>query len=199
MITDTTVLQEKLKNHTLILGSGSPRRKHFLNELGLEFEVRLKSVEENYPKDLKRAEISDYLALLKAKPFLDELQPTEILITADTIVWFEDQALGKPNSEKQAYEMLRTLSSHEHEVFSSVAISSTTKQVLVNESTKVKFSHLTDEEINYYISKFKPFDKAGSYGIQEWIGLIGVEKIEGSFFNVMGFPIHLFYKEILRF
>lgn len=181
------------------MGSGSPRRKHFLNELGLEFEVRLKSVEENYPKDLKRAEISDYLALLKAKPFLDELQPKEILITADTIVWFEDQALGKPNSEKQAYEMLRTLSSHEHEVFSSVAISSITKQVLVNESTKVKFSHLTDEEINYYISKFKPFDKAGSYGIQEWIGLIGVEKIEGSFFNVMGFPIHLFYKEILRF
>lgn len=193
------MLQEKLKDHTLILGSGSPRRKHFLNELGLEFEVRLKSVEENYPKDLKRAEISDYLALLKAKPFLDELQPKEILITADTIVWFEDQALGKPNSEKQAYEMLRTLSSHEHEVFSSVAISSITKQVLVNESTKVKFSHLTDEEINYYISKFKPFDKAGSYGIQEWIGLIGVEKIEGSFFNVMGFPIHLFYKEILRF
>lgn len=193
------MLQEKLKGHTLILGSGSPRRKHFLNELGLEFEVRLKSVEENYPKDLKRAEISDYLALLKAKPFLDELQPKEILITADTIVWFEDQALGKPNSEKQAYEMLRTLSSHEHEVFSSVAISSITKQVLVNESTKVKFSHLTDEEINYYISKFKPFDKAGSYGIQEWIGLIGVEKIEGSFFNVMGFPIHLFYKEILRF
>ena len=193
------MLQEKLKDHTLILGSGSPRRKHFLNELGLEFEVRLKSVEENYPKDLKRAEISDYLALLKAKPFLDELQPKEILITADTIVWFEDQALGKPNSEKQAFEMLRTLSSHEHEVFSSVAISSITKQVLVNESTKVKFSHLTDEEINYYISKFKPFDKAGSYGIQEWIGLIGVEKIEGSFFNVMGFPIHLFYKEILRF
>lgn len=193
------MLQEKLKDHTLILGSGSPRRKHFLNELGLEFEVRLKSVEENYPKDLKRAEISDYLALLKAKPFLDELQPKEILITADTIVWFEDQALGKPNSEKQAYEMLRILSSHEHEVFSSVAISSITKQVLVNESTKVKFSHLTDEEINYYISKFKPFDKAGSYGIQEWIGLIGVEKIEGSFFNVMGFPIHLFYKEILRF
>ena len=193
------MLQEKLKDHTLILGSGSPRRKHFLNELGLEFEVRLKSVEENYPKDLKRAEISDYLALLKAKPFLDELQPKEILITADTIVWFEYQALGKPNSEKQAFEMLRTLSSHEHEVFSSVAISSMTKQVLVNESTKVKFSHLTDEEINYYNSKFKPFDKAGSYGIQEWIGLIGVEKIEGSFFNVMGFPIHLFYKEILRF
>jgi len=193
------VLQEKLKGHSLILGSASPRRKHFLNELGLEFEVRLKSVEENYPKELKRAEISDYLALLKAKPFLDELQPKEILITADTIVWFEDQALGKPNSEKQAFEILRTLSSHEHEVFSSVAISSMAKQVLVNESTKVQFSHLTDEEINYYISKFKPFDKAGSYGIQEWIGLIGVEKIEGSFFNVMGFPIHLFYKEILRF
>lgn len=180
----------------MILGSGSPRRKFFLEELGLSFEIRLKEVEESYPKDLEGAQISDFLARLKAQPFRTELHPKDILVTADTIVWCSGRALGKPRDGKEAKEMLNALSCAEHEVISSVALTTVDKQVVINESTRVKFKCLTEEEIDFYIENYRPFDKAGSYGIQEWIGLIGIEWIVGSYFNVMGFPVRKFYEQL---
>ena len=188
------MLAEKLKDRKIILGSGSPRRKFFLEELGLNFEIRLKEVEENFPNTLVGSEITDYLSKLKAAPFLQELMDDEILITSDTIVWLDNKAIGKPINSADAKEMLSKLSGNSHEVISTIAITTNKKTSLINETTSVKFKKLTDEEINYYVDKFKPFDKAGSYGIQEWIGYIGIEKIDGSFFNVMGFPVQKFYE-----
>lgn len=188
------MLSEILKDKKIILGSGSPRRKFFLEELDLDFEIRLKEVEEKFPDTLTRTEITDYLAKLKAAPFLAELKDNEILITADTIVWLDGKAIGKPENAADAKEMLSKLSGNVHEVISTIAITTNTQTSLINETTKVRFKTLTNDEINYYIDKFKPFDKAGSYGIQEWIGYIGIEKIEGSYFNVMGFPVQKFYE-----
>ena len=193
------MLNELLTERHLILGSGSPRRKFFLEELGLDFEVRLKEIEESYPEDLKGAQISDYLARQKAVPFLEELRPKDILVTADTIVWLSDHALGKPGDSLEAKRMLLDLSCSEHEVISSVALTTHEKQVLVNESTRVKFKCLQEEEIDFYVENYKPLDKAGAYGIQEWIGLIGVEWIIGSYFNVMGFPVQKFYEALREF
>jgi len=190
------VLRERLKDKNLILGSGSPRRKYFLEELDLDFEIRLKPVDESYPPELKGPEISDYLAALKAEPFLKDLTDSDILITADTIVWSSGRALGKPENAEEARKMLKELSCLEHEVISSVALTTSSAQLVLNESTRVKFKCLRDEEIDYYISRCQPFDKAGSYGIQEWIGLIGIEWISGSYFNVMGFPVQKFYEKL---
>ena len=187
-----------LKNKHLILASGSPRRQYFLKELGLDFEIRLKEVEENYPSHLKGVEITDFLAKLKAKPFQGELKSNDILITADTIVWLENKAIGKPKNKSEAKLMLAHLSGKTHTVISSICITTIDKQILTNDITKVKFKPLSNSEIEYYIINFNPLDKAGSYGIQEWIGYIGIEKIEGSYFNVMGFPIHKFYEEISK-
>ena len=188
------MLSEILKDKKIILGSRSPRRKFFLEELDLDFEIRLKEVEEKFPDTLTRTEITDYLAKLKAAPFLAELKDNEILITADTIVWLDGKAIGKPENAADAKEMLSKLSGNVHEVISTIAITTNKQTSLINETTKVRFKTLTNVEINYYIDKFKPFDKAGSYGIQEWIGYIGIEKIEGSYFNVMGFPVQKFYE-----
>jgi len=193
------VLKKSLKGKNLILASASPRRKFFLEELGLDFEVRLKPIEEDFPSELQGHQISDFLALSKAEPFLKELSPNDILITADTIVWCHDEALNKPEDEDHAKEMLTKLSGVEHEVISSVAITTAFSQEIVNESTRVKFKELRPEEIKYYIKNYKPFDKAGSYGIQEWIGYIGIEWIHGSYFNVMGFPVQKFYESIQKF
>ena len=190
------MLEEKLKGKNIILGSGSPRRKHFLEELGLKFEIRLKPIEESYPDELSGAEISDYLAAAKAEPFITELKNDDILITADTIVWCSDHALEKPSNREEAIAMLEELSCEEHQVSSSVAITTSSLQHVLHETTRVKFKCLRDEEIEYYIDRFKPYDKAGSYGIQEWIGLIGIEWIHGSHFNVMGFPVQKFYEKI---
>ncbi|HET8809651.1 MAG TPA: Maf-like protein [Flavobacteriaceae bacterium] len=187
------MLREKLKNHHLILASASPRRQQFLKELGLDFEIRLKPVEEIYPDGLKPSEIAEYLAKLKAEAFPD-LKPNEILITGDTIVVFENKILGKPKNEEEAFEMLRMLSGKKHKVISSVCLKSTEKTSIAHDVTKVWFKELSAEEIRYYIDNFQPFDKAGAYGIQEWIGQIGVEKIEGSYFTVMGMPVHLLYE-----
>ena len=192
------MLLERLKNKHLILASGSPRRQNFLIELGLEFEIRLKEVDEKYPSHLKGSEITDYLSELKAAPFLKELKKDDILITADTIVWIEDHAIGKPKNKADAIKMLKGLSGKTHEVISSFCISTKTRQIVISDITKVHFTKLHTEEINYYIENFKPFDKAGSYGIQEWIGYIGIDKIEGSYFNVMGFPVHKFYRELMK-
>jgi septum formation protein len=193
------VLKNSLRGKNLILASASPRRKFFLEELGLEFEVRLKPIEENFPAELRGHQISDYLAVSKAQPFLKELEPKDVLITADTIVWCNNAALNKPDSEEHAKEMLTKLSGVEHEVISSVAITTLAKQEVVNETTRVKFKELLPEEIEYYVKNYRPFDKAGSYGIQEWIGYIGIEWIHGSYFNVMGFPVQKFYESIRKF
>ncbi len=193
------MILDKLKNKNLILASGSPRRQQFLKDLGLKFSIQLKEVEEIYPSDLKGSEITDFLAKLKAEPFVGELNNKDILITSDTIVWLDQKAIGKPKNKEQAKEMLFLLSGKTHEVISSICLSSKNKQKIFSDITQVKFKELSTEEIDYYIDKYKPFDKAGSYGIQEWIGFIGIERIEGSYFNVMGFPVHKFYKEIMNF
>jgi len=188
------MLTEKLRDTKLILGSGSPRRQFFLRELGLDFEVRPKDIDENYPEGLKAAQISDYLAVLKAKPFLEEIRENELLITADTIVWLDGTALGKPGSEAEAVAMLKRLSGRSHQVISSVALTAAKRQWLIHDTTEVLFKQLREEEIMYYVKHYAPYDKAGAYGIQEWIGYIGIESIRGSYFNVMGFPVQKFYQ-----
>ncbi len=193
------MLKEKLQGKHLILASGSPRRQHFFQELDLEFEIRLKEIKEDYPNHLKKEEITDYLAKLKASPFKNELKENDILITADTIVWLNNKAIGKPKNTEAAENMLKTLSGKSHKVISSVCITSVEKQIVFNDVTEVTFKVLSKEEIQFYIKKYQPFDKAGSYGIQEWIGYIGIEKITGSYFNVMGFPVHKFYQQLLIF
>ncbi|WP_100611354.1 Maf-like protein [Confluentibacter lentus] len=190
------MLSEKLKNHTIILASGSPRRQQFFKELGLDFEIRLKPIKEEFPSRLKHFEISDYLAQLKALPFKDELKHKDILITSDTIVWHNNKALGKPLDELDAFAMLKSLSNATHEVITSVCFTTTKFEKTLNDITKVTFKELTDQEINHYIKIFNPLDKAGAYGIQEWIGQIGVTNIQGSYFNVMGMPTHLVYKSL---
>ena len=178
----------------MILGSGSPRRQFFLRELGLDFEVRPKDIDETCPEGLQAAQISDYLAVLKAKSFMDELRENELLITADTIVWLDGTALGKPASEAEAVAMLKRLSGRSHQVISSVALTTASRQWLIHDTTEVLFKELKEEEIMYYVKHYAPYDKAGAYGIQEWIGYIGIENIRGSYFNVMGFPVQKFYK-----
>jgi len=160
------MLSEKFKNRNIILASGSPRRQQFLRDLDLEFVIRLKELEEKYPPDLKKAEITDFLAKLKAEPFIKELENSDLLITADTIVWLDDKAIGKPKNSSQANKMLLKLSGRTHRVISSICITTSSKQSVVNDTTLVSFKDLSQDEINYYINKYKPFDKAGSYGIQ---------------------------------
>ncbi|MCF1192701.1 Maf-like protein [Mangrovimonas sp. AS39] len=190
------MLHSKLKNHHLILASGSPRRQQFFKELGLDFEIRLKPVEEEYPSRLSHFEISDYLAQLKALPYKDELQEKDILVTSDTIVWHHGEALGKPQNQEDAFKMIQSLSNQTHEVITSVCFTTKSIQKMVNATTKVTFKELSEAEINYYIETCKPFDKAGAYGIQEWIGQIGIVSIEGSYFNVVGLPTHLVYQTL---
>jgi septum formation protein len=190
------MLNEKLKDYHIILASGSPRRQLFFKELGVDFEIRLKPIVEEYPFRLRHFEISDYLAQLKALPFKNDLKDNEILITSDTLVWHNNKALGKPLDETDAFQMLKSINNTTHEVITSVCFTTKTTQKTLNDITKVTFKNLTDEEISYYIKTCKPLDKAGAYGIQEWIGQIGVTKIEGSYFNVMGLPVHLVYKAL---
>ena len=190
------MLNEKLKKHRIILASGSPRRQEFFKNLGLDFEIQLKPVKEEYPPRLTHFEISNYLAQLKALHFKKQLLPNDILITSDTIVWNDNTALGKPRDADDAFRILKSLSNQTHEVITSVCFTSTNFEKTLHDITKVTFKELSDEEILFYIKTYKPFDKAGAYGIQEWIGQIGVTKIEGSYFNVMGLPVHLVYKTL---
>lgn len=186
-----------LKDYRIILASGSPRRQRFFKEMGLDFEIRLKPLDEVYPENLKGAEISDYLSKLKASNFENELLPNEILITSDTVVWHKEESLAKAKTREEAHIMLRKLSNGWHEVITSVCFTTNKKQLVKNRTTKVKFSALTDSEISYYVAEYKPFDKAGAYGIQEWIGLIGIEEIKGSYTNVVGLPTQLVYKTLM--
>jgi len=190
------MLNQKLKNHYIILASASPRRQEFFKGLGLDFEIRLKPIKEEYPPRLTHFEISNYLAQLKALPFKKELKPNDILITSDTIVWHNNAALGKPRDENEAFTILKALSNTTHEVITSVCFTTKTSEKTIHNITKVSFKELSDDEINFYIKTYKPFDKAGAYGIQDWIGQIGVTKIEGSYFNVMGLPVHIVYKTL---
>lgn len=192
------MLKEKLTGKHVILASGSPRRQAFLKDLGIDFEIRLKEVDEIYPPALKHFEISDYLAQLKSLPFEKELQENDILITSDTIVWHNEKALGKPKTPIEAFAMLNGLSNSTHEVITSICFKTTTFQKTVSTVTKVTFKELSSKEIEYYINNYKPFDKAGAYGIQEWIGNIAITKIEGSYTNVVGLPVHVLYRELLN-
>jgi len=191
---------EEIGKYQIILGSQSPRRQYLLKELGLKFDVKLKQmVQEVYPENLSKEEIPLYLARMKADAFDDELNENTIVITADTIVWKDDKVLLKPKDEKESYDILRSLSGTVHQVYTAVCIRSLNQKSTFSSRTDVYFKELTDKEIWYYIDKYEPFDKAGSYGIQEWLGYIGVEKIEGSFFNVMGLPVQKLYVELKKF
>lgn len=181
------------KSFKIVLASASPRRQQYFEELGLDVELRLKPIEESFPQELKGKKIADYLAQLKAMAFENLLATNEILITSDTVVWHKDNALGKPANRKEAVAMLMVLSSDWHEVITSVCFTTLKVQKTVNHITKVKFRALSEREIAYYVDAFQPYDKAGGYGIQEWIGLVGIEEIQGSYTNVVGLPTHLVY------
>jgi len=186
-------------DYNFILASKSPRRQQLLESLGLTFSVRLKEVEEVYPEDLSKEQVPVYLAELKARPFIGELTENEVVITADTVVCLENKILGKPKDYNEAFSMLANLSGKEHQVITGVCLTSKHKSTSFYSLTNVMFKELTSQEIEYYISEFKPYDKAGAYGIQEWIGTIGITHIEGSFYNVMGLPIQKLYEEIQKF
>jgi nucleoside triphosphate pyrophosphatase len=190
------MLNKKLKQFNIILASASPRRHAFFKAMNLDFQVKLKPVEEVYPKLLKGNEITDYLAQLKAKAFIKDLNPKDILITSDTIVWLKGNAIEKPKNTDDAFNMIKTLSNKTHEVITSICFTQVKKQQTVNTTTKVTFKALNDEEIWYYVNTYKPLDKAGAYGIQEWIGAIGITSIEGSYNNVVGLPTHLLYETL---
>jgi len=193
------MLKEKLKGYKIILASGSPRRQQFFKDLDLDFEIKLKEVEEIYPDTLQGIEITNFLAELKANSFNNEIQPNEIIVTSDTIVWFENKALGKPKDAEDAFQMLQSIAGKTHEVITSVCFKTISKSDLLHTITKVTFNPISDEEIQYYIQNYKPFDKAGAYGIQEWIGLMAISKIEGSYTNVVGLPTDLVYDYLSNF
>ncbi len=188
------MLKERLSKYKIILASGSPRRQQFFRDLGLEFEIRLKDVAEIYPGELKAHEITDFLADLKASAFDGELLENEILVTSDTIVWHNGKALGKPLDYHDAFSMVKELSGKTHEVITSVCFKTSSKSEVFHEVSRVTFNDLDDDDIKYYLENFEPYDKAGSYGIQDWIGLIAVSKIEGSYANVMGMPVDKVYQ-----
>lgn len=187
------MLKELLKEYKIILASGSPRRQQFFKDLDLDFEIRLKDIEEIYPPTLKAAEITNFLAELKANAFSNELSQNEILITSDTIVWQNGIALGKPKDYDDAFQILKSLANATHEVITSVCFKTMHSSETIHEITRVTFSELSDDAIHYYLKNYEPFDKAGAYGIQEWIGLIGIAKIEGSYSNVVGLPTERVY------
>ncbi|MEO8148421.1 MAG: Maf family protein [Bacteroidia bacterium] len=193
------LLQEKLKNKKLILASQSPRRKQLLAEMGLQFEVMVKSVDESFSEDLKKEQVALHIARQKAEAFDHEIDNNTIVITADTIVCLGDKILNKPTDRADAVRILQLLSGNKHTVITAVCLFSNEKEKYFFVETDVYFRPLSSEQINYYLDNYKPYDKAGSYGIQEWIGLIGLEKIVGSYHNVMGLPTAELYLELMDF
>lgn len=191
------MLHETIKGFRVILASASPRRKELLAQMGIEFEQISLNVAEDFPPHLAGAEIARYLARLKANAYGDLLKPGELLITADTIVWHEGKLLGKPGNAEEAKAMLHALSDDWHEVVTAICCSSTEQQEVCHETTLVRFKKLDAGEIDYYVENFRPFDKAGAYGIQEWLGLVGIAEISGSYFNVVGMPTASLY-DVLR-
>lgn len=189
---------DNLKKYHIILASNSPRRKELLTGLGVEYEVRtLPDIDESYPSSLQGADIPLYIAREKADAYRSLLQPGELMITADTIVWLEGRVLGKPRDREDAMQMLRDMSGRTHEVFTGVCITTTEGQRSFAARTEVRFAVLTEAEIAYYVDTYCPMDKAGAYGVQEWIGYIGVENISGSYYNIMGLPVQRLYRELM--
>jgi septum formation protein len=191
-------LQKKIP-YTIILGSASPRRQELLGGLGFEFTVEPINADESFPEILKAEEIPLFLADKKSKAFPGQLKEKELLITSDTIVWHRDKVLNKPADFEEAVHMLETLSGEMHQVFTAVCLRSAKKERIIFDETKVHFRKLKREEIEFYVKNFNPYDKAGAYGAQDWIGFVAVEKIEGSYFNVMGLPTLKLYEELLVF
>jgi septum formation protein len=190
---------DKLNDYEIILASHSPRRQQLLQELGLKFEVVTREYSETYPEGLGGEEIARYVAHEKAASFKNEISYNEIVIAADTIVWCNNRVLGKPVNRNDAARILKEISGNTHEVITGVSLLSQSKQFTFSDSTKVTFDSLSDEEIYYYIERYRPYDKAGAYGIQEWIGIVACSHIDGSYFNVVGLPVQKLYKELQRF
>jgi septum formation protein len=190
----------KLTNYRIILASNSPRRKELLSGIDVDYEIHtLPDIDESYPGDLPKEEVAEFLARKKADAYVDFLDENALLITADTLVLLNDKILGKPLDKEDAKNMLRELSGQTHLVITGVCLTSKQKQISFSDKTRVTFGSLTDGEIEYYVEKYNPLDKAGAYGVQEWIGYVGVETIEGSYFNVMGLPIFKLYRELKEF
>ncbi len=188
-----------INKYQIILASQSPRRQKLLKEIIINFSIKTKQIDEVYPPNLIKEEIPIHLAKLKASVFNSEITDKQLIITADTIVWVNNSILGKPANYNQACKMLKTLSNNKHTVYTAVCLKTKSKTKTFWASTHVFFKKLTHKEISFYIENYKPYDKAGSYGIQEWIGYIGIEKIDGSYFNVMGLPVQKLYDELSNF
>ncbi|MDP3180842.1 MAG: Maf-like protein [Bacteroidota bacterium] len=186
-------------SYDIILASKSPRRQELLKDLGLKFEVQSLDIHEVFPEGLSMTEIPVYLAELKAEAFRPSLKKNQLVITADTIVWLDGHVMNKPIDFADGYRMLKNLSGKKHQVLTGVCILTAEKKVSFFASTDVWFKTLSDEEIHYYLKNYRPYDKAGAYGIQEWIGYIGIHRIEGSFYNVMGLPVQSLYEHLKMF
>jgi septum formation protein len=186
-----------LKGYSLVLASKSPRRAELLNELGVEFEVRAQEVEENFPANLPGLEVAAYISKKKAVAFEGQIGEKEVILTSDTVVLLGEKVLGKPRDKEEAKQMLRELSGSTHKVISAITLKSLSKEITLSDVVTVHFKKLDLEEIEYYVHKYNPLDKAGAYGIQEWIGYVGITGIEGSYFTVMGLPVHLVYRELV--
>tara|TARA_B110001450_G_scaffold65677_1_gene62160 strand:- start:296 stop:877 length:582 start_codon:yes stop_codon:yes gene_type:complete len=192
------MLKEKLSNYEIILASQSPRRIKFFNELDIQFKSVKLDFDESYPNNLMAEQITDFIADKKASYYSELLNKNTIVITSDTIVWLNEEAIGKPKDNENAKEILQTLSGNTHKVITSFCIKTLESKNIVNDTTEVTFKNLSDKEIDYYIKNNKVLDKAGAYGIQDWIGYIGITNIEGTYNNVMGLPTHLLYKELMN-
>ena len=191
---------DNLKNYHIILASNSPRRRELLGGLGIDYEVRvLSDIDESYPATLSVADIAEFIAAKKADAYRATMADNELIITADTVVICGDEVMGKPTDEADACRMLRQLSGRVHHVTTGVCLTTSQQQRRFSVTTEVTFKQLSDEEINYYVTRYRPFDKAGAYGIQEWIGYIGCSGLNGSYYNVMGLPVQRIYQEILKF
>jgi septum formation protein len=193
------MISDGLREYDLILASASPRRRQLLEEAGLRFRAATVDFTEVWPTDLRGSEIAEFLAEGKAAAWNEDIIPGQVIITADTVVWCHDTILGKPADAAEAAQFLRMLSGCEHEVITGICLRSSDKKVTFSVSTRVTFRELSDEEIIYYIENYQPLDKAGAYGIQEWIGLRGITRIEGSYYNVVGMPVSDLYTRLLDF
>lgn len=191
---------ENLNKYEIVLASNSPRRKELLQRMGVNFKVRtLFGIDESYPDSLRSEDIVCYISRNKAKAYQSSMAPNELLITADTIVYVDGEVMGKPKNAEQAKEMLHKLSGKTHQVITGVTIVTAKRTENFGVTSQVKFTNITDEEINFYVDNYLPFDKAGAYGIQEWIGIVAVEEIKGSYFNVVGLPVQRLYQKLKTF
>lgn len=190
---------KNLESKNIILASKSPRRQELLKGLDINFDIQIREIEEVYPTDMPPQEVPEYLSKLKAAAFKNDLSANDILITSDTIVILGDEILEKPKSEEEAKNMIRKMSGKTHTVVTGVSITTSQKQVAFSDQTQVTFCELSTEEIDYYIEKYQPYDKAGAYGVQEWIGYVAIHKLEGSYFTVMGLPLHRLYEQLKSF